>query len=91
MLTSTARYETANGSEYSSGFVCISATRLSCASSPDQGGVTLQRGPAEITADEVDLTERLTAEDMKGLISARYVIDIHLVIFVHREGFFSLH
>jgi hypothetical protein len=43
-----------------------------------------------MTADPEGLTLRVTAEDAKALIQARYVIDSHLVNFAYREGFTGL-
>lgn len=91
MPTSTARYETANGSKYLQQLCKHFGHKVEVRFTPDQGSVALQPGPAEMIADETGLTVRVTAEDMKGLISARYVIDSHLVTFAHREGFSGLH
>jgi len=90
MLVSTARYPTAHGSKYLQQLCKHFAHKVEVSFDATQGRVTLSSGPAEMTADPEGLTLRVTAEDAKALIQARYVIDSHLVNFAYREGFTGL-
>ncbi len=41
----------------------------------------------ELSADEGGLAVTVSAEDVRGIIEARYVVDKHLVTFAFRDGF----
>ena len=55
-----------------------------------QGHVTLGSGPVALAATEHRLAITVTAPDLTALPQARQVIDKHLAIFAHREGFTTL-
>ena len=90
MIASTARYTTENGSKYLQQLCKHFAHKVEVSFDDLQGTAALLSGPAEFAADAEGLTIRVTAEDMKGLIQARFAIDVHLVTFAHREGFSGL-
>ncbi|QCO54752.1 DUF2218 domain-containing protein [Pseudorhodobacter turbinis] len=90
MLTSTAHYPTEHASKYLQQLCKHFAHKVTVENDAHRGSVALEAGPAELTADENGLTIRVTAEDAKGIIGARFVFDIHLVTFAHREGFTGL-
>lgn len=90
MLTSTAHYPTQNASKYLQQLCKHFAHKVAVTNDEKHGAVALEAGPAELTADENGLTVSVTAEDAKGIIGARFVFDIHLVTFAHREGFTGL-
>lgn len=90
MLASTAHYPTENGSKYLQQLCKHFAHKVAVSFDESKGSAALMSGPATFVADRDGLTIRVTAEDMKGLIQARFAIDVHLVTFAHREGFSGL-
>ncbi len=90
MLTSTAHYPTQHASKYLQQLCKHFAHKVTVFNDEAHGTVALEAGPATLDADENGLTLRVTAEDAKGIIGARFVFDIHLVTFAHREGFTGL-
>jgi len=90
MLKSTAYYPTQHGSKYLQQLCKHFAHKVTVTNDDKHGAVALEAGPAELTADENGLTITVTAEDAKGIIGARFVFDIHLVTFAHREDFIGL-
>ena len=91
MLASTARYPTPHASKYLQQLCKHFAHKVAVDFDDRQGTAALLSGPAELAAEAEALTIRVTAEDMKGLIQARFAIDVHLVTFAHREGFSGMH
>ncbi|WP_349036305.1 DUF2218 domain-containing protein [Pseudotabrizicola sp. 4114] len=89
-MASTARYATENGSKYLQQLCNHFAHKVAVSFDESQGTAALMTGPATFVADTDGLTIRVTADDMKGLIQARFAIDVHLVTFAHREGFSGL-
>jgi hypothetical protein len=90
MLVSQAHYATPNASKYLQQLCKHFAHKVTVSYDEKQGTVMLDPGPADMTADTTGLTIRVTAEDAKGIIGARFAFDIHLVTFAHREDFTGL-
>jgi hypothetical protein len=90
MMITTARYTTAHASKYLQQLCKHFAHKVEVSFDETTGRAALPPGPAELTADAEGLTVRITAEDAKSMIHARFVIDSHLVTFAHREGFTGL-
>lgn len=90
MFASTARYPTAHASAYMQQLCKHFAHKVAVDYDDTRASAALPLGPATMTADAEGLWVRVTAEDLKGLIQARYVIDSHLVTFAHRENFAGL-
>jgi hypothetical protein len=90
MLTSTAHYPTPHASKYLQQLCKHFAHKVAVSNDETAGSVALEAGPATLAADENGLTLHVTAEDAKAIIGARFVFDIHLVTFAHREGFTGL-
>ena len=90
MISSTARYPTAHASKYLQQLLKHFAHKVEVSFDETHGTAALGSGPAELWADAEGLTVRVTGEDAKAVIGARYVIDSHLVNFAFREGFFGL-
>jgi hypothetical protein len=90
MLVSQAHYPTLNASKYLQQLCKHFANKVTVSNDDTQGTVMLEPGPANMIADENGLTIRVTAEDAKGIIGARFAFDIHLVTFAHREDFTGL-
>ncbi len=90
MLITTARYPTAHASKYLQQLCKHFAHKVEVSYDETRGRAALPPGPAELTADADGLSIRISAEDAKSMIQARFVIDSHLVTFAHREGFVGL-
>ena len=90
MIASTARYPTEHASKYMQQLCKHFAHKVEVAYDDTHASAALPPGPATMTADAEGLSVRVTAEDMKGIIHARFVIDSHLVTFAHRENFAGL-
>jgi uncharacterized protein len=87
MLTSTARWPTPHASRYLQQLCKHFAHKVEVAYDASEGRVALQAGPATLRAEVDALWVQVSAPDLKGIITARYVIDSHLVTFAHREDF----
>jgi len=90
MITSTARYATDHASKYLQQLLKHFAHKVEVSFDESHGTAAMPAGPAELWAEPGQLTVRVSAEDVKGIIQARYVIDSHLVSFAFREGFSGL-
>lgn len=90
MIVSTARYPTEHAAKYLQQLCKHFGHKVEVEYDDSHGRAALPPGPAELAADAEGLTVRVTAEDLKGIIHARFVIDSHLVTFAHREGFAGL-
>ena len=90
MIVTTARYPTAHAAKYLQQLCKHFAHKTEVTYDDQQGRVALEAGPAELWADAEALTLRITAADAKAMIQGRFVIDVHLVTFAHREGFTGL-
>lgn len=87
MLTSSARFATANGSRLLQQLCKHFAHKVEVEFDETRGSVVLGSGRAELQADGDSLSARVEAEDARSLIEVRYVIDKHLVTFAFRENF----
>lgn len=87
MLTSSARFETPNGSKYMQQLFKHFAHKIEVEVDEHSGRATLGPGPLTMQADATGLSVTVSAEDVRGIIEARYVVDKHLVIFAFRDGF----
>lgn len=90
MITSTARYPTSHASKYLQQLCKHFSHKVEVDYDETKGRVALLAGPAEFTADAEALTVQIVAETAKAVIESRFVIDVHLVTFAHREGFTGL-
>ena len=90
MMITTARYTAAHASKYLQQLCKHFAHKVEVSFDETTGRAALPPGPAELTADAEGLTVRITAEDAKSMIHARFVIDSHLVPFAARENFTGL-
>lgn len=87
MLTSSARFETPNGSKYMQQLFRHFAHKIEVEVDAHHGRATLGPGPLEMEADAGGLSVKVSAEDVRGIIEARYIVDKHLVVFAFRDGF----
>lgn len=87
MLTSTARFETPHGSKYMQQLLKHFAHKVETRFTESEGEAQLSTGPATFLADATGLTAKVSAEDLRGIIEARYIVDKHLVTFAFRDGF----
>lgn len=87
MLTSSARFETPNGSKYLQQLCKHFAHKIEVEFDAHHGRAVLGPGPVELSADDSGLSVTVSAEDVRGIIEARYVVDKHLVTFAFRDGF----
>jgi hypothetical protein len=87
MIVSTGRFPTLHASKYLQQLCRHFAHKVEVRFDEAGGEVPLATGPATLSADAAELVVHVTAEDAKGLIDARYVIDKHLVTFAFREEF----
>lgn len=87
MLTSSARFSTANGSKYLQQLCKHFAHKIEVSFDEHRGRAVLGPGPVELSADETGLSVTVSAEDVRGIIEARYIVDKHLVTFAFRDGF----
>lgn len=87
MMTSTGRFATPHASKYLQQLCKHFAHKVEVAFDETHGTVALGAGPAEIWADAEGLTAKVSGEDARAILEARYVIDKHLVPFAFRESF----
>lgn len=87
MYRSGARFETAHGSRYLQQLCKHFAHKLEVRYSETEAEAVLPTGTMRLRADAAGLHAEVTAEDLPGLIQARFVIDKHLVTFAFRDGF----
>lgn len=85
MLTSSARFETPNGSRYLQQLCKHFAHKTRVEFTPQQGRAHLSPGPAEMFADESGLDLRVTANNEDGLARAQDIVERHLARFAFRE------
>jgi len=90
MFVTTARMTTPHGAKYIAQLCKHFAHKVEADWDDRSGRAALPTGPAEMVADAGGVSFRLQAEDAKGMIQARFVIDSHLVTFAHRENFHGL-
>ena len=86
MLTSTARFETPNGSKYIAQLCKHFAHKVDVSYDDTSGRAALPPGPATMAADAQGLTVTVTAEADDGMTRARFIIEDHLKRFAFREG-----
>ncbi|MBL4916846.1 DUF2218 domain-containing protein [Szabonella alba] len=90
MLVSTARYPTVHASKYLQQLCKHFAHKAEVSHDDTTGRAALEPGLVELAAEAGALTVRASAADAKGLIQTRFVVDVHLVTFAHREAFTGL-
>lgn len=90
MFIATAFYPTQHASKYIGQLCKHFAHKVEVSWDDTTGHAALPSGPALLTAAPEGLTVRVEAEDAKGIIHARFVVDSHLVNFAFREGFTGL-
>ncbi len=90
MIRSTGTYSSPKASQYLQQLCKHFAHKVEVSFDTHQGQVALGSGPASMTATDDHLIVTVTAPDLAALPQARHVIDKHLAIFAHREGFETL-
>lgn len=89
-MITTARYPTPNASKYVQQLAKHFAHKIEVRADAGSANFAVQAGSVRLEAVDGAFLARVEAEDAKGLIDTRYVIDKHLVIFAFREGFTGL-
>lgn len=89
-MISTARYSTQNASRYVQQLAKHFAHKIEVRLDGDSATFRMEAGSVRLDAGDGAFVARVEAEDAKGIINLRYVIDKHLVIFAFREGFTGL-
>ncbi len=90
MLTSQARFKTPNGSKYLGQLCKHFAHKVEVEFDDTHGHAALPPGPAQMHADADGLMFTISAQDDKGLQTARFIIEDHLKRFAFRENFTAL-
>lgn len=85
MPSSTARFETENGSKYLQQLCKHFAHKIEVSHTPLHGECRFSCGTAYLDADDRALTMRCEATDDAGLRQTENVIESHLVRFAFRE------
>lgn len=86
MLTSTARFETENGSKYLQQLCKHFAHKVDVTYSPTQGECRFSCGSATLDADAQALVLRVEAADAEQVRETQHVIESHLARFAFRES-----
>lgn len=89
-MISTAHYPTPNAAKYVQQLAKHFAHKIEVRSDADSADFTMEAGAIRLHAEGGAFVARVEAEDAKGIINLRYVIDKHLVIFAFRDGFTGL-
>jgi len=89
-MISTARYPTQNASKYVQQLAKHFGHKIEVRSDADSAAFEMEAGSVRLRAENDTFIARVEAEDAKGIINLRYVIDKHLVIFAFRDGFTGL-
>lgn len=90
MPVTTSYYATAHGSKYLQQLSKHFAHKVEVTYDANTSQVVLEASQIFMNADADGLSFRITADDAKAMIHARFVIDSHLVTFAHREAFMGL-
>lgn len=86
-ITSTGRFETAQGSKYLQQLCKHFAHKVAVEYDAKQGWADLPPGRAELKVEDDALVVMVQASDTQGLSVAKYIIDKHLERFAFREEF----
>lgn len=89
-MISIARYPTPNAAKYVQQLARHFPHKIEIRTEGDSADFALEAGTVRLWAEEGAFVAQVEAEDAKGIINLRYVIDKHLVIFAFREGFAGL-
>jgi len=87
MIHSSAFFPTPNASRYLQQICKHFAHKIEVSFDAEQGHGQLADGPFNLRADAEGLHAEVSAEDIRGIIQSRYVVDKHLVTFAFRDGF----
>jgi hypothetical protein len=90
MIRSTGTLTSARASQYLQQLCKHFAHKTEVVFDAHQGQIALRTGPVSLAATADQLIATVTAPDLETLPQARHVIDKHLAIFAHREGFETL-
>jgi len=90
MIATTGYFATPHGSKYLQQLCKHFAHKVEVSYDARSARCEMPFGTALMEADEAGLTVVLQIADPAGLEKARGVIDRHLAIFAHREGFAAL-
>ena len=89
-MISTAHYPTPNAAKYVQQLAKHFAHKIEVRSDAESADFAVEAGTIRLQAGDGAFVARVEAEDAKGIINLRYVIDKHLVIFAFRDGFTGL-
>jgi hypothetical protein len=90
VIRSTGTYDSPKASQYLQQLCKHFAHKTEVSFDAHQGQIALRTGPVSLAATSDQLIATVTAPDAEALPQARHVIDKHLAIFAHREGFETL-
>ncbi|MBB1499586.1 DUF2218 domain-containing protein [Paracoccus sp. MC1862] len=89
-MISTARYPTPNATKYVQQLAKHFGHKIEVRSDADSADFEMEAGSVRLSAQDGAFVAQVEAEDAKGIINLRYVVDKHLVIFAFRDGFTGL-
>lgn len=89
-MISIARYPTPNADRYVQQLAKHFAHKIEVRSDAESADFVMEAGTVHLQAEDGVFVARVEAEDAKGIVNLRYVIDKHLVIFAFRDGFTGL-
>ncbi|MBB1492123.1 DUF2218 domain-containing protein [Paracoccus sp. MC1854] len=89
-MISTARYPTPNATKYVQQLAKHFGHKIEVRSDADPADFEMEAGSVRLSAQDGAFVAQVEAEDAKGIINLRYVVDKHLVIFAFRDGFTGL-
>ena len=89
-MISSAHYPTPNAVKYVQQLAKHFAHKIEVRTDAGSADFEMEAGTVRLRAEDGALVARVEAEDAKGIINLRYVVDKHLVIFAFRDGFTGL-
>ena len=89
-MISTARYLTPNAAKYVQQLAKHFGHKIEVRLDGDTADFQMEAGAVQLRAEDGAFVAQVEAEDAKGIINLRYVVDKHLVVFAFREGFVGL-
>lgn len=89
-MISTARYPTLNAAKYVQQLAKHFGHKIEVRSDAESADFEMEAGRVRLSAQDGAFVAQVEAEDAKGIINLRYVVDKHLVIFAFRDGFTGL-
>ncbi|MDO5370092.1 DUF2218 domain-containing protein [Paracoccus sp. (in: a-proteobacteria)] len=89
-MISTAHYPTPNAAKYVQQLAKHFGHKIEVRSDAESADFEMEAGRVRLSAQDGAFVAQVEAEDAKGIINLRYVVDKHLVIFAFRDGFTGL-